>query len=124
MIAHLPAVLLLLWSGIAATTLAGLVAAPLLRLPFAAIALAPRQPTTGRALWLGLGAYPLAYGVAFTIVGEATIGSGALAGLAHAALLGLLALRHGGWRLAAASTRRMGLCGLYGAVLGFAFVMP
>jgi len=118
----LPPVLLLCWSGIAATTLTGLVAAPLLGEPFASFALGPRRPSTAGALWLGLALYPLAYALGFAALGKATIITGAVLGLAHAAVLAILALRLGGRALVAASTRRMLLCVCYGAVLGFAVV--
>jgi hypothetical protein len=122
--ALLPSALLLFWSGIAATAVAGLVAAPLVGERLASIALASRNPGTGRALWLGLAAYPLSYGLGFTLMNEASLVTGALLGTAHAAIFGLLALRNGGSQLLRATRSRMLLCLVYGVVLGFAFVVP
>ena len=116
--------LLLFWSGIAATAFTGLVAAPLLGTRLADLALAPRRPATGRALALGLAGYPLAYGLAFAAAGTASLATGTLFGTAHAALLALLSLRHGGRSLLRANGARLLLCVLYGAMLGFAFVTP
>lgn len=120
----IPPALLLFWSAIAATALTGLVAAPLVGERFASIALAPRAPVAGRALWQGLVAYPLAYALGFKALGEANLITGLLLGSMHAALLALLAFRSGGRELVRASVTRMLLLVVYGGVLGFAFVMP
>jgi hypothetical protein len=120
----IPPALLLFWSGIAATALTGLVAAPLVGERFASIALSPRVPVSGRALWQGLIAYPAAYALGFMALGEANLLTGVVLGAMHAALLALLALRTGGRELVRASVTRMLLLVAYGGVLGFAFVTP
>jgi hypothetical protein len=116
--------LLLLWSGIAATAVTGLVAAPFFGEKPAAIALNGQPQASGGALLLGLAVYPLCYALGFATLGEASLATGALLGTAHAAVLGLLALRRGGRKRLHATRARMLLCVLYGAMLGFAFVTP
>ena len=122
--ALLPALLLLCWSGIAATAITGFIAAPLLGQPFAGLALSARTTSTARALWHGAVLYPLAYGLGFAALGQATVITGAALGTLHAALLALLTLRRGGGQLLRASLPRMLLFAIYGSVLGFAFVTP
>lgn len=124
MSALLPAALLLFWSGIAATAVTGLVAAPLIGERFASLAPPTRRPREGRAIWLGLAIYPLCYALGFALLREANLLTGAVLGLAHATVFGLLAVRLGGRQALRDNATRLLLCVIYGVVLGFAFVAP
>jgi hypothetical protein len=121
---YVPVVLLLAWSALAATALSGLVLAPLLGRPAAALALTPRHPTFAAALLLGLAGYPVAYALGFFALGEASLVTGTLLGIAHASLATILFLRAGGRDLVRDNATRLLLYVCYGALLGFAFLTP
>lgn len=120
----LPAALLLAWSAIAATAVTSLVAAPLLGQPAAALGLAPRHPSTARTILLGLVGYPIIYALGFAVLGEANIITGTLLGAGHALIVAIVLLRHGGSFLLRDSLTRLPLFVIYGALLGFAFLIP
>jgi hypothetical protein len=122
--ALLPAALVLAWSAVAATAFTALVAAPLLGQPVAALALAPRRPATAHALLLALLVYPPCYALGFAILGEANLFTGLLLAALHALVLAALSFRAGGAELIRDNAARLGLCLLYGAVLGFTFLLP
>jgi hypothetical protein len=122
--AFLPAALLLAWSAIAATAATAFVAAPLLGHSPSALALSPTRPRTGRALLLGLLGYPLVYALGFAVLGEANLLTGTLLGLGHALIVALTLLRNGGSMLLRENATRLLLFVGYGAVLGFAFLVP
>jgi hypothetical protein len=119
----LPAALLLLWSGAAATLVASLVLAPLLGESAGALAVAPR-PSQPQAMLFGLLVLPLLYGVVLSLIHEANLVTGAILGSVHAAVLALRSVRYGGRDLLRENTNRCLLCIAYGALLGFTYVTP
>jgi hypothetical protein len=122
--ALLPPALLLLWSGLAATLLSGLVLAPLLGESTAGLGLAPTRARLPAALLLGLLVLPVFYALGFLLLRNANLITGALLGILHALVLAARSLVQGGGPLLRQNGRRLVLCIVYGALLGFAYTMP
>ena len=121
----MPAWLLLLWSGLAATSVAA-VAAPAIggvRTAPWSLAPVPRSRSHGAAwsILAGVLAYPLLYGVAFELLHRADLLTGLALGAVHGAVMFVPAHRagtlRGAFRAAAAHL-------VYGAFIAFLYVTP
>lgn len=121
----MPAWLLLIWSGLAATCAAAVTARAIGGVSSAPWSLAPmpRSPLHG-ALWslvAGLAAYPLLYGLIFEALHRADVPVGLALGLVHAVILFAFVRQRDTSRAAfRAAVPQV----IYAAVLGFLYVTP
>ena len=124
MSALLPPLLLLLWSGLAATLVTTLVLAPLFGVSAAALSPAPARPRVLSALLAGTLALPLVYALGFALLREASLLTGTLLGGVLA--LGLVgrSVAAGGRELLRENGRRGLIWVAYGTLLGFVHTIP
>lgn len=120
-----PAWLLLLWSGLAAASVAALAASLIGGVPVASWSLAPvpRSRSHGAAwsIVAGMLAYPIAYGTAFELLHRADFRIGFILGAVHGAVMFAIARRTGRRRVAV----RAALAHIvYGTVIAFLYVTP
>lgn len=121
----MPAWLLLIWSGLAASVAAAAVALAIggARTASWSLAPVPRSRTHG-ALWsfaAGVLAYPILYGVIFELLHRADLAIGLSMGALHGAVMFVIARRHGTPR---AALRTALAHVIYAATMAFLYVTP